>query len=186
MSKIRILLDSNAYLRLGNSFHPLLGESFGNQNYTLYLIPEFQKEFNKSPRLKNKFGWVNRSEYVENRKKRIRVLSQQKIDIKLTYSYLWTQNISEQLGASRVDVNALAYGYVLDSPVVTDDFDMAELADQFDIEIWSLLNLLYIMYKHKRAQKKEIKTLIEFLEYNNDLPYPSFKKNATKKLKINL
>lgn len=186
MSKIRILLDSNAYLRLGNSFHPLLGESFGNQNYTLYLIPEFQKEFKKSPRLKNKFGWVDQSEYVENRKKRIRVLSQQKKDIELTYSYLWPQNISEQLGASRVDVDALAYGSVLDSPVVTDDFDMAELADQFAIETWSLLDLLYIMYKHKRAQKKQIKTLIGFLEYNNDLPYPSFKKNAAKKFKINL
>jgi len=28
MAKTRILLDSNAYLRLANSFHPLLNESF--------------------------------------------------------------------------------------------------------------------------------------------------------------
>lgn len=68
MDKKRILLDSNAYLRLANSFHPLLGEGFGKENYTLHLIPEFQKEFDKNPRLKNKFGWVNQPEYVENRK----------------------------------------------------------------------------------------------------------------------
>jgi len=108
MSKFRILLDSNAYLRLGDSFHPLLGDSFGIRSYTLYLIPEFQKEFDKSPRLKNKFGWVDQPEYVENRKKRIRILSHQKKEVRLTYSYLWAQNISEQLGASRIDVNALA------------------------------------------------------------------------------
>lgn len=184
MSKFKILLDSNAYLRLGDSFHPLLGDSFGTQNYTLYLIPEFQKEFDKNPRLQNKFGWVDQPEYIKNRKKRIRVLNQQKKDIRLTYSYLWSQNISEQLGASRVDVNALAYGSVLDSPVVTDDFDMTELADQFGIEVWDLLNLLDIMYKNKRANKKQIEALIGFLEYNNDLPNPSFKKKAAKKFKI--
>ena len=59
MSIKRILLDSNAYLRLANSFHPLLNEPFGKDRYALYLIPEFQKEFDKSPRLANKFGWVN-------------------------------------------------------------------------------------------------------------------------------
>ncbi|MBW2576272.1 MAG: DNA-binding protein [Deltaproteobacteria bacterium] len=109
MSKYRILLDSNAYLRLANSFHPLLYKSFGNENYTLYLIPEFQKEFNKNPRLKNKFGWVNQAEYKENRKHQLRTLAKEKNDIKITYSYLWAQNISEGLGASRVDVRALAY-----------------------------------------------------------------------------
>ena len=63
MSIKRILLDSNVYLRLANSFHPLLNEPFGKGPYALYLIPEFQKEFDKSPRLTNKFGWVNESEY---------------------------------------------------------------------------------------------------------------------------
>jgi len=184
MPKFKILLDSNAYLRLADSFHPLIGDSFGTENYTLYLIPEFQKEFNKSPRLKNKFGWVDQPEYIENRKRRIRILSKQKNDIKLTYSYLWAQNISEQLGASRVDVNALAHGSVLDSPVVTDDFDMMALADQFSIEVWGILDLIEVMHKNNRAQKEQIKALIDFLEYINDLPYPSFKSKAIKKFKI--
>jgi len=184
MSKYRILLDSNVYLRLANSFHPLLYKSFGNENYTLYLIPEFQKEFNKNPRLKNKFGWVNQAEYKENRKHQLRTLAKEKNDIKITYSYLWAQNISEGLGASRVDVRALAYGSVLDVLVVTDDFDMTELAEPFGIEIWGLLDLLEIMYKTKRIKKSAIKSLVEYLEYIKDLPYPSFKKRIQKAFKI--
>ncbi len=108
MSIKRILLDSNAYLRLANSFHPLLNEPFGKDRYALYLIPEFQNEFDKNPRLTNKFGWVNQPEYIENRKYRIRATRFQRGQINLTYSYLWPHNISEGLGASRIDVQALA------------------------------------------------------------------------------
>ena len=89
MAKYRILLDSNVYLRIANSFHPLLNESFGKPGYSFYLIPEFQKEFNKSPRLKHKFGWVDQPEYVKNRKHRLRILRNQTEQINLTYSYLW-------------------------------------------------------------------------------------------------
>ncbi len=105
MSIKRILLDSNAYLRLANSFHPLLREPFGKERYTLYLIPEFQKEFDKNPRLANKFGWVNQSEYIENRKHRIRVTRFQREQINLIYSYLWPHNISEGIGASRIEIS---------------------------------------------------------------------------------
>jgi hypothetical protein len=133
MAKFRILLDSNAYLRLANSFHPLLHESFGQQSYVLYVIPEFQKEFDKSPRLKNKFGWVNQPEYVENRKRRIRITRSEKEQVRLTYSYIWEHNISQRLGASRVDVRALAYGAVLGVSVITDDSDMNELGKVFGI-----------------------------------------------------
>jgi predicted nucleic acid-binding protein len=184
MSKFRILLDNNAYLRLANSFHPLLAKSFGKKSNTLYLIPEFQKEFNKNPRLKNKFGWVNQPEYIENRKHQPRTLKSQKEQIQLTYSYLWAQNISEGFGASRVDVKALAYGSVLDAPVVTDDFDMTELAEPFGIEVWGLLDLLKIMYRAKRINQSEIKALIGYLEYIKDMPYPSFKTKIQKAFKI--
>jgi hypothetical protein len=184
MSKYRILLDSNVYLRIGNSFHPLLNKSFGQKNYTLYLIPEFKREFDKNPRLINKFGWVNQPEYIENRKNRFRILSEEKDSINIAYSYLWAQNISEGLGASRIDISALAYGSVLDVPVVTDDSDMIELAEPFGIEVWGLIKLLDIMLESNRIKKPDIKTLIEYLEYNKDLPYSSFKKRAERKFKI--
>ena len=169
---------------MANSFHPLLCNSFGQENYTLYLIPEFQKEFNKSPRLSNKFGWVNQDEYVENRKYRLRILSDEKKDIKIAYSYLWQQNTFVKLGASPIDVKALAYGSVLEIPVVTDDKDMIELASQFDIEIWGVLDLLKIMFKAGRITEPEIKSLVSYLAYNNDLPNPSFKQSIQKVFKI--
>lgn len=173
-----ILLDSNAYLRIANSFHPLLGEDFGEQGYILYLIPEFQKEFNKSQRLKNKFGWVNQAEYLANRRHRLKRTREQARQIDLTYSYLWEHNLSEGFGASRVDVMALAYGLVLGVPVVTDDRDMTALGRIFGIEMWGLLDLLIIMHAAERIGAKEINALIDYLEYNKDLPYLSFKKKA--------
>ena len=83
-----------------------------------------------------------------------------------------------------MDVRALAYGSVLDVPVVTDDFDMTELAEPFGIEIWGLLDLLEIMQKTKQIKKSAIKSLVEYLEYIKDLPYPSFKKRIQKAFKI--
>ena len=183
MAKKRILLDSNAYLRLANSFHPLLNKSFGQDNYTLHLIPEFQKEFDKNPRLKNKFGWVNQPEYVENRRYRIRVSKSQNEQIKNTYSYLWQHNISEGIGASRVDVRALAYGDVLEVAIVTDDSDMTELANVFGIEVMGLLELIQLMDHAKRVALKDIKALLDYLEYIKDLPYPSFRIKLMKAFK---
>lgn len=183
MGTFRILLDSNAYLRIADSFHPLLHESFGKENSTLYLIPEFQKEFGKNPRLKNKFGWVNQPEYVENRKHRLRILKDQKKQIHLTYSYLWEHNVSEGIGASRIDVRALAYGAVLGVPVVTDDQDMAKLGKTFGIEIWSLLDLLETMFNAGRVCWSEIKSLLDYLEYIKDLPYRLFKQEVFKRFK---
>jgi len=183
MARYRILLDSNAYLRLANSFHPLLNKSFGKKGYTFYLIPEFQKKFNKSPRLKHKFGWVDQTEYVQNRKHRLRILKNQTEQINLTYSYLWAHNISEGIGASRVDVKALAYGTVLGVPVVTDDRDMTELGKAFGIKMWGLLDLLKIMHTAGQIDWKEIKTLLDYLEYIKDLPYFSFKQEVLKAFK---
>ncbi|MBU2521542.1 MAG: DNA-binding protein [Proteobacteria bacterium] len=180
MAKTRILLDSNAYLRIADSFHPLLHESFGKPNYTLYLIKEFQKEFNKNPRLKNKFGWVNQPEFTENRQHRLRTTKSQKEQINLTYSYLWAHNISEGIGASRVDVKALAYGDVLGVPVITDDVDMTEIGEAFGIEIWGLLDLLKVVYNSKRIDLKDINALINYLDYLKDLPYPAFKTDVKK------
>ena len=183
MAKNRILLDSNAYLRLANSFHPLLHKSFGKQSYVLYVIPEFQKEFDKNPRLKNKFGWVNQPEYVEDRKRRIRITRSQKEQVRLTYSYIWEHNISQGLGASRGDVRALAYGAVLGVPVITDDSDMTELGKVFGIEVKGLLDLLKLMYDANRIDIQEIRILLDYLQYNRDLPYPSFRKDVMKAFK---
>ena len=62
MAESRILLDTNAYFRLAQSIHPLLKAAFGDQNYTLYVLKELQVEYEKNPRLTNRFAWVNDAE----------------------------------------------------------------------------------------------------------------------------
>jgi hypothetical protein len=52
--------------RLAQSIRPLLGESFGQEQHCLYVIKELQKEYDKNPRLKNSFPWVNNAEYPES------------------------------------------------------------------------------------------------------------------------
>jgi hypothetical protein len=175
-----ILLDTNAYLRLADTLHPLLNNSFCTEDVTLFLIPEFQIEFDRSSRLKNKFGWVNQPEYVDNRRAKIKILDYQRKQIRLTYSYLWGHNISEGIGASPVDVRALAYGAVLNVPVITDDSQMRELADTFSISTWGILRLLKVMFECSRIDRLEIKALADYLEYNNDLPYSDFRKDLKK------
>jgi hypothetical protein len=53
----------------------------------------------------------------------------------------------------------------------------------FGIEIWGLLDLLKLMHTEGRITVEEIKSLLDYLDYMKDLPYPSFKKLALKEFK---
>ena len=180
MPQSKILLDTNAYLRLAHNLHPLLFQEFGKKKYTLYVIDDFQKEFDRNPRLENKFYWVNEPEFKENRKKRIKVSRQDKKDIRVAQSIIWEQNIAMGLGSSKPDIRALAFGYVLNIPVVTDDADMVNLGKVLGIEVWGILELMKVMYDNNRVGIKELKALVDYMDYNNDLPYFGFKKEFKK------
>jgi hypothetical protein len=65
-------------------------------------------------------------------------------------------------------------------PKVTHEFQMRELFITFEIEVWSLLDLLEIMFKSKRIELGDIKALLKYLRYIRDLPYSSFEKDANK------
>lgn len=65
-----ILLDSNAYLRLAISIHPLLWKKFGKDTEAtnvLRVIKKLDSEYLRNPRLQSKFHWVKNPPYVENR-----------------------------------------------------------------------------------------------------------------------
>ncbi|MBW1892827.1 MAG: DNA-binding protein [Deltaproteobacteria bacterium] len=184
MPQSKILLDTNAYLRLAYNIHPLLFVSFGGKKYTLYVIDGFQKEFERNRRLKNKFYWVNDPEYRENRLKKIKLSRNDTKMIDTSYSYIWQHNIAMSFGASRPDVRALAFGYVLNIPVVTDDRGMIELAESIGIEVWRILKLMKIMNDNDHVDIKNLSALVEYLDYIDDLPYPSFIKDFKKQFKI--
>lgn len=78
MPQTKLLLDTNAYLRLAFSIHPLLFVSFGDKDYTLYVIEEFQFEFEKQSRLKKNFNWINEQKFKENRLKPLTMSKKQK------------------------------------------------------------------------------------------------------------
>jgi len=42
MAQTKILLDTNTYLRLAQSMHPLLGIPFGKNEFTLYIHKEIE------------------------------------------------------------------------------------------------------------------------------------------------
>jgi len=61
-----ILLDSCAYFRLGVSFRPLLFRLTGDPEYALKVLSDLDCEYNRNPRLKTKFWWVNQKEHPGN------------------------------------------------------------------------------------------------------------------------
>jgi hypothetical protein len=64
-----VLLDSNAYFRLGNSIRPLLHQSFGTSpKYSLHVLAELDDEYATNIRLRHKFEWVGQVEYRNDRK----------------------------------------------------------------------------------------------------------------------
>lgn len=170
----KILIDSNVYFRLALNFHPLLSVSFGEKNYTLYVIDDFQKEFDNNPRLQRKFHWVDEDDFVKNRRRKIKMEKEARREIDLAFSFIWEHNIATGLGASPADVQAITYGYVLRIPVVTDDNDMLTLGTEFGVNMIRLIQLLQLMHGCGHINKSQITSLVQHLEYDNDLPYPGF------------
>ena len=63
MPQLKILIDTCSYIRLAKNIHPLLNQPFGKNNYCLYIIKDFQKEYSQSSRLQSKFNWIEDEEY---------------------------------------------------------------------------------------------------------------------------
>ena len=76
MAQSKILLDTTTYLRLAQSIHPLLGQTFGEKNFTLYVHKEIEIELKRSGRLQSEFSWIERDEYIQNRKKRLKIFKE--------------------------------------------------------------------------------------------------------------
>lgn len=161
MSQSKILVDTNAYLRLAKTIRPLLFMPFGDKEYCLYILPELNEEL-KSHKLQNNFYWVTEDEYIQNRKHFPSIARKQKTSIKQTFEYLWDYVQTDLPGPSRVDALYLAYAIELDIPVVTDDQDMTALANAFDAKVMPTLELLKIMLDCGHTNMKTIKALCDY------------------------
>lgn len=169
MAQSKILVDTNAYLRLAKTIHPLLFSTFGDNEYCLYVLPELNKEL-ENRKLQTKFYWVSEDEFAGNRKYFPKISKKQKNSIQQTFEYLWDYVQTELPGPSKVDALYIAYAIELDVPVVTDDQDMTQLANVFDAQVMPTLELLKIMLDCSHINMKTINGLCDYWRYIADLP----------------
>ncbi len=170
MPQSKILLDTNAYLRLAQSIRPLLGVPFGKKQYTLYIHRRFEEEFGKSHRLKTKFYWAKAQEYIDNRKKRLQLSQQDKNEIEHTYEFIWVFQHEQEFGLSRIDIYCIATALQLGIPLVTDDEKMIQTCKEFDVVVYSTIQLLKLMLDEKFISVDKIKQITEYWKYEKDLP----------------
>jgi len=169
MSQTKILVDTNTYLRLAKTIHPLLFAPFGDNEYCLYVLPELNGELDGN-KLQSKFYWVTEEKFFENRKHFPNVSKKQKKSIDQTFEHLWDHVQTELPGPSRVDALYIAYGIELDIAVVTDDQDMSELARNFDAVVMSTLELLKMMLDCGHINMTTIDGLCQYWQHVADLP----------------
>ncbi len=169
MAQSKVLVDTNAYLRLAKTIHPLLFVPFGENEYCLYIIPELNDEL-AHHRLLSKFPWTSEEDYQENRKYFPTISKEQQKAIASTFDYVWDHAKSETLGTSKVDVKYIAYAIELEIPIVTDDQDMTTLAKEFDVSVMPTLQLLKIMLNAGYTDMKTINGLVEYWRYIADRP----------------
>jgi hypothetical protein len=170
MPENRILLDSNAYFRLAQSIRPLLNAKFGEQNYCLYVLKELQNEYEKNPRLKSSFPWVNDPEYAENRSNRHQVTREEQKEIKRAYEFILDYVRHVHPGVSKVDVLCLAHAEQLGIPVVTDDEEMRVAARDYGITTLKTLELLKLMLDCGHVDINKVREIASYLAYFNDMP----------------
>jgi hypothetical protein len=175
MPQSKILVDTNAYIRLAKTIRPLLFSPFGDKEYCLYILPELNEEL-ANHKLQTKFHWITEEEFTDNRKHVPSIGRKQKASIKQTFEYLWEHVQTELPGPSKVDALYIAYALELDVPVVTDDQDMVELADAFEAKSMPTLELLKIMLDSGHTCMKTINGLCAYWKHISDMP-ANFKKD---------
>jgi len=176
MPSCNIIVDSSSYFRLAQSVRPLLKNPFGREKHSLGVIEELDKEYEKSPILKNKFFWVSQKKYSDNRKDCFSPTRIQRSEINHAFFFIREFARQSQFSVSKVDIIGLAYAYVLKIPVVTDDSDMLEVAKEFEIEKYKTLELMKLMVNSGLVKMKQIRAIVSYWAYQNDQP-KSFRKD---------
>jgi len=169
MAQSKILIDTNSYLRLAQSIHPLLCESFGSNEFCLYVIPELNREL-RAKHLRTKFPWVDQSELVEGRQRFPSLSRKQKRAIEQTVDFVWDHVETELPGPSRVDARYVAYAVELGIPLVTDDEDLIKLAETFGASVMRSLDLLKLMLDEGHVDVGKIRATVAYWRHIGDTP----------------
>ena len=169
---MRVITDSNSYLRLARELHPLLGRDFGIIPYILKIHKDFENEYKANSRLQNKFHWVNEPEYLQNRMAH---------SIKFNNKYDGNRIIDlipyingfkkvNRLSISNIDIFILAGAKVLDIPILTDDPDMLITADEFEIVAIKCISFLSYLNDHSHIDETSLAKIFGYWEAIGDCP----------------
>lgn len=166
-----ILLDSCSYFRLGASFRPILFKLEGDPEYALKVLAELDREYHKSARLKTKFWWAGQKEHADERAANCFTPRGKKTnEVQIAFSYIDQYSIDNSIAVSLIDKRVLSVCYACGGIVVTDDLAMQGIAEAFGIACYSTLDLLRLMYVRGKATLADIDTVIDYWEYERDLP----------------
>lgn len=129
----RVLLDTNAYLRLAKRIKPLLGKPFGQKDYVLTILRAVEDEVHRSTRLQFHYPWFDDPPLAEERlAKRVRLGQEERAQIEAMQSVLRAHVLEHaaeytthfRSPPSPVDCFCLAFGQIRPAIVVTDDLGM--------------------------------------------------------------
>ena len=171
----KILLDTTSYLRLAQNIHPLLFQPFGEKNFTLYVHSDVVGECQREPRLSNKFGWIMRPEFVDNRRKPLKLNSKQTREISENLDYIEGHIRAEKIPISRTDAMILATALALGIRFVSDDVGLIELAKEYDVKTWTSLELMKTMFDCGHIDIDKVDMVVEHWVYDRDLPAKSLR-----------
>lgn len=170
MRQTKLLLDTNTYLRLAQSIHPLLGKSFGKEKFSLYIHNKIEIELNRSSRLQTKFCWIDGDVYVTNRKKRLNTSKDEKQNIEINYDFIWEFQKDVGYKLSQEDIYCIATAYELNIPLATDDQNMIKTCKEFEVNVFSTLQLLKLMLDNNSIDLFLVKQIVDYWKYTKDIP----------------
>ncbi len=184
----KLLVDTNAYLRLARTIHPLLGAPFCPGDCCAYILPECNQELNR-PRLQTRFTWVNEPQYQNNRVRPLTIVAQQRESIEKTFDLTWKfvqkawyavhpEFAEERKRPSWEDTRYVATAEVLGLPIVTDDVPMIALADDFAVPTITSVRLLWIMVDCDHTDLGTVEAIRNHLQGEHDWPFSPLERDC--------
>lgn len=171
MPQNKILIDTNTYFRLAQSIHPLLKTGFGDPPNILLITQDLEKEFKRSARLRSKFNWFWQDEYVKNRNAILQLSKLQRTQFERdVQTILGIANDLGFTGLSIVDINGITYALILKITLVTDDYDMTNLAQQLGVSVISTLGLLKMMFDSGHIDMAKVRAVAGYWVHIADCP----------------
>jgi len=176
MPQTKILVDTNAYFHLAQNIHPLLCKSFGAKDFTLYAHSDLKNELRSVTRVKGKFTWVKEEKYQEALGRSVTIPKKLLPEIEFNCNYMWQHALDEfhdpnGKGPSEVDTRILATALALDIAVVTDDRDMIQLGNDFEVQQMTSLGLMKLMFDEEHINIEKVECIVEQWQYDEETPH---------------